>query len=159
MEITLKNITVNERLSDETNCFSASLYVDGKKIGVVSNHGTGGPDNFDGDWEAFNNAETWLKENKPAVTLFDDHTIPMDMELYVGELVEDWRLTRDIKKDLKGKVLFIKPGEPGIQAVSWKGTRTVDERHVNAVAAKYPDATILNALPIDEAKTAYKTAA
>jgi hypothetical protein len=43
MEITLKNISHNERLSEETNCFSATIYIDGKKAGEASNHGHGGP--------------------------------------------------------------------------------------------------------------------
>ena len=43
MEITSKNISHNERLSEETNCFSATIYIDGKKAGEASNHGHGGP--------------------------------------------------------------------------------------------------------------------
>ncbi len=43
MEITLKNISHNERLSEETNCFSATIYIDGKNAGEASNHGHGGP--------------------------------------------------------------------------------------------------------------------
>ncbi len=43
MEIALKNISYSERLSEETNCFSATIYIDGKKAGEASNHGHGGP--------------------------------------------------------------------------------------------------------------------
>ena len=42
MKITLKNVKVHRDLSEETLCFSASIYLDGKKAGTVSNRGCGG---------------------------------------------------------------------------------------------------------------------
>lgn len=41
MKVTLKNIKENRTMSEETPCFSASLYLDGKLAGVVLNHGHG----------------------------------------------------------------------------------------------------------------------
>lgn len=41
-KITLKNLKVQETLSEETLCFSADLYEDGKLIAHVSNRGCGG---------------------------------------------------------------------------------------------------------------------
>lgn len=43
MKITIKNIKINERLSQETTAFSADLLIDGKKVGTCGNYGTGGP--------------------------------------------------------------------------------------------------------------------
>jgi hypothetical protein len=43
MEVTLKNLKVHKDMSEETLCFSASIYIDGKKSGRVSNRGHGGP--------------------------------------------------------------------------------------------------------------------
>jgi len=40
--ITLKNIKVIKRMSHETECFTASVYIDGKKAGSVENTGQGG---------------------------------------------------------------------------------------------------------------------
>lgn len=45
----VKNVKVIESMSEETLCFEASLYVDGKKVGHASNHGHGGPDMQDFD--------------------------------------------------------------------------------------------------------------
>ena len=42
MKITLKNVKVHRDLSEETLWFSASIYLDGKKAGTVSNRGCGG---------------------------------------------------------------------------------------------------------------------
>lgn len=44
MKLELKSITVNMRLSEETNCYVAKLYLDGKRVANVSNHGQGAPD-------------------------------------------------------------------------------------------------------------------
>jgi hypothetical protein len=42
MNIELKKISFNERMSEETNCFVADLYIDGKKVGYCKNNGHGG---------------------------------------------------------------------------------------------------------------------
>ena len=42
MIIELKSVRYNEKLSDETPCFSASIYIDGSKVGEARNTGTGG---------------------------------------------------------------------------------------------------------------------
>jgi hypothetical protein len=44
---TLKNVKIIEELSEETICFTASLYRDGKRLGTVSNRGHGGMHDFD----------------------------------------------------------------------------------------------------------------
>jgi hypothetical protein len=40
--ITLKNVKLNEMMSEETPCFSADLYENGKLLAYVSNRGHGG---------------------------------------------------------------------------------------------------------------------
>ena len=42
MKIELKNIKFYERMSEETNAFTADLYVNGKKVGYAKNEGHGG---------------------------------------------------------------------------------------------------------------------
>lgn len=42
MKITLKNIKVNLRFSQETTMFYADLYIDGVKVGYAENRGCGG---------------------------------------------------------------------------------------------------------------------
>lgn len=43
MKLELRNVHFSERMSDETNCFSATVYVNGKRVGEVENRGCGGP--------------------------------------------------------------------------------------------------------------------
>lgn len=42
----LKGLKTLESLTDETLCFTASIYVDGKKIGTAQNAGHGGPNSY-----------------------------------------------------------------------------------------------------------------
>lgn len=42
MKLTLKKIKFYDELSEETNCFTADLYADGKKVATVKNDGRGG---------------------------------------------------------------------------------------------------------------------
>lgn len=42
MKIELKNIKIVEKLSEETICFTAKIYVDGKHVGEANNRGHGG---------------------------------------------------------------------------------------------------------------------
>jgi hypothetical protein len=42
-EIELKAVKALQQASDETLCFEASVYLDGKKVGTVGNRGQGGP--------------------------------------------------------------------------------------------------------------------
>lgn len=42
MKLQLKKIKVYDELSEETNCFTAELYADGKKVATVKNDGRGG---------------------------------------------------------------------------------------------------------------------
>ena len=42
MEIKLKNLKVIKCMSEETTCFQATVYVDGKKAGTAQNDGHGG---------------------------------------------------------------------------------------------------------------------
>ena len=43
MKIELRNVKYFAAGSEETSCFTATVYVDGKKAGTAQNHGTGGP--------------------------------------------------------------------------------------------------------------------
>ena len=48
MKIELKRIQFSERMSEETNCFVADLYINGKKVGECKNDGKGGCSDYYG---------------------------------------------------------------------------------------------------------------
>jgi len=45
--IELKNLKVAEFASEETTCYEATVWVDGKRFCIASNQGHGGPDSYD----------------------------------------------------------------------------------------------------------------
>jgi hypothetical protein len=54
MNLQLKAIQYSEFASQETNCYAANLYLDGKKVASVGNAGHGGGDFFHGDFKLLN---------------------------------------------------------------------------------------------------------
>jgi hypothetical protein len=156
MKIELKSLNVMLGRSDETYCYTASLYVNGKKIGDVGNSGMGGPDDFRGDMTKFQEADTWVSQNMPQMHLYDDHSIPMTIELLCGSIVEDSLLKKDLKKSLAKEVILEIPGTKGLQSMRWKGVRKITEAHILSAQKSYPKANILNTLPFDDALKIFK---
>lgn len=110
MKVELKKFTSNARLSEETICFSADLYVDGKKIGECSNRGHGDPiliNYFDA--EAGRAFEEYCKSLPPTPWPEDfpqnlpPH--PMDAEGVIDGLVEDILRMKQYKSWCKNKTV------------------------------------------------------
>ena len=106
MEIKLKNIQYAAFASEETDCFHASVWIDGKKAGTVSNDGRGGAN---------------LYSPYALYMRLRDHcqSIPPDMEgrkvtpdEIIGNLLDAWMNKREKAKVCKGKTLFRAPGKP-----------------------------------------------
>jgi hypothetical protein len=149
MKIELKNIKHAAFASEETHCYSASLYVDGKKIGEVSNDGHGGCDRFHGDRAAFARAEAWVADNHPPAFEIDGEPVPMSMEILCGDLVNKWLLQQDLRKTLRGALLFTKPGTNGLFQAKARGG--VKPQHYGEIRRRHPGAVVLNEMPFDQA--------
>ena len=90
-KIELKNVKVNRCMSEETYCFSASVWVDGIRAGEVSNRGNGGPHMY-----SPSGLEKQIDEYAKTLPDIDisymyrdgkKHTLPNCAELVIGELV------------------------------------------------------------------------
>lgn len=101
MKIELKKLQVYERMSEETNCFTAEVYINGTHAGTAINQGQGGPTQIHCEKDRttlMREAEEWCKAQPPVVCNFDEPgqpgvkaTIAMDLELYIDDLVEKFR--------------------------------------------------------------------
>jgi hypothetical protein len=118
MEITLKDIRFNAGLSDDSNAFSATLYINGKKVGKASDDGHGGETNYRatelGGWKLIREAEAWCKELPPLV--YETTNVPMNLGLYIADIVfvhlqqkETDRIQRSIEKKMSNCILFGSP--------------------------------------------------
>lgn len=129
MKIELRNIKFSETFSEETNCFKADIYLDGKKVGYSENDGHGGSTNISGigkyDSEEIKKMEEYCKTLSPI--LYQTISIPMNLENYIDQLFENWLKEKNKKtyenkrkKDmLKGLVLSVSDSQHSV--VSWKG--------------------------------------
>lgn len=105
MEITLKNVKHAVFMSQETECFEASVYINGKKAGTVSNAGHGGCNDYH-PWDLYQTLQAHCD------------TIPPDMAGYrvtpdevIGNLFETWYNKKQYTKLCKGQTLFRIPGK------------------------------------------------
>ena len=164
MKLELKNIKHTAWASEETHCYQASLYVDGKPVAIVSNDGHGGADRdyahpkFKGEYRA-KMAEVheyfdglppspFSYEGADGVMIHD--SLPQTLEGWCCDAVNDWLAARELRRMMRTQILFQKEGEeeagvfgtkyypPKTDGNFWRGRR------------------ILNDMPFDEALAIWK---
>jgi len=109
MKIELKNIKTYERMSEETTCFTADLFVNGKKLCSVENTGKGGSTDY--QLHNFNHSgllkevEQYCKE-LPKV-IYHETEYEQNLESVIDDLLEkhldkkaDLKLQKDMEKGL-----------------------------------------------------------
>lgn len=106
MNITLKGIQYSERMSDETYCFSATVYVDGKRAGTVMNHGTGGPNEYDFDTAAL---DAYCKGLPARKTEYG--TFAVELDELVDDVFCDWLHVKELKRMTRGVTAFRLKGD------------------------------------------------
>lgn len=155
--IEIKNVKHIAWASEETHCYQATLFVDGEKWGMVSNEGHGGPDNFEGiagrsytDIAALN---ARIAESIPPYE-FEGQSLPYDLEMICGDLVNEWLRNREFDRAMKSKVLFTKPGFDGVWQVPVKKPMSL-WMVLDTMKAKHPDYTYLADLPVEQARSIY----
>lgn len=157
-KIELKNIKYAAFASEETNCYSASLYVDGKKLAEVSNDGKGGCDRVypvNGKTrDDIRALEKVIKETYPSKELHG-MTIEPDLEIVCGELLNRHLQKKDFKKQMK-TVTYVKPGEKGVYSLpkTYKPTEDVITK-LKSIHEWYNNVIVLNLLPEEEALELY----
>ncbi len=132
MKIELKNIEYSERMSQETSCFAADLYINGKCAGVASNRGHGGSTDYHAHSEEgralINEAEAYCKTLPPYTyeSYGENRSIAMDFELYIENLLLAYLQQKELQKFRKSLdramvkgFVFGKPDE-SYEAITFK---------------------------------------
>ena len=150
--ISLKNIKHSEFASEETHCYQASVYFDGKKIGTTSNQGFGGCDDAyadKGKESQWADMLDYIKTIPPVASEYFDDGLTVDLELICGELVNDHLLMKDAQKITRGKIAFFEGEWDG--SYRYYTTKGRDVRKLIAhIRSKHPNATILNQMPLND---------
>ena len=155
MKLELKNIKHTAWASEETHCYQASLYVDGKPVAIVSNDGHGGADRdyphpkFKGDYRAqMRDVSRYFSGlRRTAVTEWSPEGMEQCLEFWCCDQVNDWLSARELKSKLRKAFLFQFADRVGVFAHKTRPPRAVGV------------AVVLNDLPFDEALSIWKETA
>ena len=161
----VKNLSHYERGSEETPCYNATVYINGKKAIEISNEGRGGMDmqhQYDGfEHGIVQQANKWCinKFGKKSFTYQSDDdekecTYDIDLEQYCHDELYKWLDTKHLKKDLKKKYLFVEDGK--LMGYKRKGT---DEEFKEFFEKNHSKQKCLNFLPFDDALKLFKECA
>ena len=164
MKLELKNIKHTAWASEETHCYQASLYVDGKPVAIVSNDGHGGCDRdyahpkFKGDYfDMFRSVEAYFKSLPNTPSEWNEDGMEQRLEFWCADQVNAWLSARELKKKLKSHVLFQLKYKDGVFQTKFHPTVTNGEWVINKQAGQ--TRRILNDLPFDEALAIWKETA
>ena len=164
-KLEVKNISHYARGSEETPCYNATVYINGKKAVEVSNDGHGGSDRqhtypesgfnlkLINEWcvEKFGQ-ETWEYGGKTY------HT-DLDLEHYCHQELYNWLDAKLLKKELKKKYLCIEKEKDEEFIVAWKRKGDhMDDYFKNFLKTDYPHMVekCLNFMPFDQALKLFK---
>ena len=118
MKIELKSIKFSEAMSEETNAFTANLYINGKNIGYCKNTGQGGCTDYNANSPVLRSviadAETYCKalpKTKWKTMEFDQ-----SLESVINDLLEDWLKAKETKKMQRKMNTCILVGVPDASA-------------------------------------------
>ena len=110
MKLELKNVRVNNAMSEETTCFTATLYADGKKMAHCRNSGTGGMtdvrfiDEFNS--ESVQHVLEWCKDN-PVVQSYRNKVMKFhDVSTRVDELLFEYLMKKELISRQKNSLVL-----------------------------------------------------
>ena len=162
MKLELKNIKHTAWASEETHCYQASLYVDGKPVAIVSNAGQGGCDyEYDhpkckADYRATMKAVHDYFKSLPKTDACDIFPEGMGqcLEFWCADQVNNFLVSRELKKKLKSHVLFQFKYKDGIYQSKYHPTVTDGDWVINKQAGE--TRRILNDMPFADALVIWK---
>jgi len=155
-KIELKNLKHSDFASQETYCFEANVYIDGKKAGIVSNQGCGGSHSYHPN-TLYQILKAEADKLPPIEWRLNEEvlTIQPDPDTLISELVTEALQAKDLKAGMRKRILFVGDGGEIYE------TKTL-EAEVLAAQLKRTDIhevlktkTILNLLPFSEALSIY----
>ena len=162
MKLELKAIKHTSWASHETHCFQAALYVEGKPVAVVGNDGQGGCDyEYDhpkckADYRATMKAVHDYFKSLPKTDACDIFPEGMGqcLEFWCADQVNNFLVSRELKKKLKSHVLFQFKYKDGIYQSKYHPTVTDGDWVINKQAGE--TRRILNDMPFADALVIWK---
>jgi hypothetical protein len=155
-KIELKNLKYSEFASQETYCFEASVYIDGKKAGIVSNQGCGGSHSY--------HPNTLYQILKAEADKLPTHEwrfneevlhIAPDADTVISELVTQALQAKDLKSGMRRRILFVGDNGEIFETKSVEAAVLAAQLKRADIYERLKTKTILNLLPFPEALSIY----
>ena len=107
MKIELKALKYSDFASQETHCFQANIYIDGKMRGWAANDGRGGMTNIQPN-DLWAEIKQHTDKIPPTVYKYGDQEMSLEAspDSYIDELVTLALHEKDLKRAMKSKILF-----------------------------------------------------
>ena len=157
MNLEMKAIKFSEWGSEETYCYQANVYLDGKPFAMVSNDGRGGCDReyshnkFKGDYRATMKKIDDYFKSLPNTDVGKYKNVPegfeQTFERWCHDQVCTYLYRKDLKKALKKNKVVKRKNDEGKMSLYDYGINVLSD----AIKHRWPEAIILNDLPEDEA--------
>lgn len=158
LQIELKNIKYFAAMSEETSCFQATVFVEGKKAGMAENSGHGGPTSIDPFTLQKQIDEFAATLPKETLDLGDGKTFEsaQTAESLINKLLHRYLGEKELRKRLSKRLVFTKKNASGIYQTK---TLTAAEMQKQMSNPKLYEVNqidkLLNTLPFDEALAIY----
>lgn len=154
MQIELKNIRTVTAMSQETPCYSATVYVDGKPAVDVGNAGHGGADRQNKRREAaveIADLEAYIACEMPPLdmSVHGMDPVPCTLEIWCHRQLDEVADRNRLRRFLKSGVVYVEGGK--LTKISFKRVKAIGPEHLEYFAGKYPDVTPLNTMPFEDA--------
>ena len=129
MKIELKNLKINEAFSEETTCFIADVFINGKKVAHAKNDGRGGCTDYypyEGKRELLKQAEEFCKGLPKEKVDFGGtiHEFAQSLESVIDNLLfekEKEKEQKKIEKLCENNIVWGKPNGMSYKMLSFKG--------------------------------------
>lgn len=165
MKVELKKVKHFPSMSEETECFQASIYIDGKEVGFAEDRGCGGCIDYRFNDKAVGERFEAYAKSLPSTTFdmegHDPIVVESSGETVIGDLLNEYLKAKEekkeaarlAKKDQKAKAQFLARGIPmtvrvtGQKFISWYGMR--DKSELPAIIEKFSKAnsdTVVNTI-------------
>ena len=167
-KLEVKNISHYARGSEETPCYNATVYVNGKKAVEVSNDGHGGSDRqhtYPESGFRLQDIDKWCVEKFGQETWEyggKTYSTDLDLEHYCHQELYNWLDTKELKKEMKKQYLCVDKKDDKEFLVAFKRTlpftKMKDDAFQKHLGTKYPHMVgkCLNFLPFDQALKLFK---
>ena len=159
MKIELKKLKVFESGSQETYCFTAELWVDGRYQGSVRNDGQGGshiisPPSLEAQ------INEWGKTLPPRKIPGIDDPVHQDAESLINDIVSAYVAKKELQQLLRKNIIFTKTDAKGVYEVGPKAPDMIlafvqNQQQQREFRDYFKVDKILNLLPFDEALQVY----